>query len=195
MRLILASKSAARRAMLNEAGVSFEAVSAEIDEEAVKLKLHGFAAQDMAAALAEAKALTLRSISDALILGCDQTLQCESGEMLHKPESLDELATQLHMLSGTTHQLHSAAVVVENGVIVWRATESVSLRMRALSDAFIASYVRDYGADVMNCVGGYQIEGVGVQLFEQIEGSHFAILGLPLLRLLGYLRERGVLAT
>ena len=195
MRLILASQSATRRTMLRAAGVDFEAVCAEIDEEEVKGNLHGLAAVDMAAALAEAKALSLTSISDAFILGCDQTLECESGEMLYKAKSLNELASQLRALSGATHQLHSAAVVVENGVTVWRATESVSLTMRALSDAFITSYVRDHGADVLECVGGYQIEGVGVQLFETIKGSHFAILGLPLLPLLGFLCERGVLAT
>ena len=195
MRLILASQSASRRIMLRAAGVDFEAVSAEIDEEAVKLKLHGLAAKDMAAALAEAKALSLSSISDALILGCDQTLECESGDMLHKAESLDELAAQLRALSGVTHQLHSAAVVVENGAVVWRATESVSLKMRALSDAFITTYVRDHGAEVLGCVGGYQIEGAGVQLFEKIKGSHFAILGLPLLPLLGFLRVRGMMTS
>lgn len=192
--IILASTSAARRAMLTAAGVSFEALGAQVDEEAVKAsaRAEGMRARDLADRLAEMKALKLSPRHPgAIVLGCDQTLQLDDGTMLDKPGTA--LAVQLRQLSGARHRLHSAAVAVRDGQPVWRAIETASLTMRPLSEDFIADYVRREGTAVAGCVGGYRIEGEGVQLFNRIEGSHFAILGLPLLPLLGWLREIGEL--
>jgi septum formation protein len=195
MRLLLASKSAARRAMLEAAGVPFEAVEAELDEEAAKAGLQsaGFDAVGVAEELAQLKALSVNAGDDALILGCDQVLEREDGSILSKPASRDELRVQLKSLSGTTHKLHSAAVICEAGEARWWGLETAALTMRPLGDAFLDSYLDREWEHVRWNVGGYRIEGAGVQLFERIEGSHFAIMGLPLLSLLAYLRERGLL--
>jgi len=190
--LTLASESATRRRMLEAAGVPFETRAAEVDEDALKAEMRGPPADAMAAALAERKALSLRE--QGLVLGCDQILEREDGSMLSKPRSREDALAQLKSLSGRTHRLHSAAAIVENSKTVWRATETVALAMRPLSEAFLGDYLdREYEA-IRWSVGGYRIEGLGAQLFERIEGSHFAILGLPLLPLLAYLRERGILA-
>ena len=195
MKLLLASKSAARRQMLQAAGVPFEAVEAELDEAAAKAGLWGagFDARGVAEELAQLKALSVDSPGADLVLGCDQTLERDDGTLLGKPASREEARGQLVSLSGSTHRLHSAAVVAEGGEGVWWSCESVELTMRPLGDAFIEAYLdREYEA-IRWSVGGYRIEGPGAQLFDRIEGSHFAILGLPLLPLLAYLRERGVL--
>ncbi len=195
MRLLLASQSATRRAMLKQAGVPFETVASPADEESEKRRLiaAGLPAQAIAAGLALAKATAVGS--DALVLGADQMLECADGSMLNKPGSRDELAAQLRGLAGTTHRLHSAAMLTHGGEQVWAATESVSLTMRPLSDAFIAAYLEREWDEVRWHVGGYRIEGMGAQLFERIEGSHFAILGLPLLPLLAELRRFGFLTS
>jgi septum formation protein len=196
MKLLLASRSETRRDMLAEAGVTFEAVPAPLDEEEAKagLAAAGFEARDMAEMLAEMKAKSVAG-GDALVLGADQTLELADGTMLGKADSRAEALAQLHSLSGRTHQLHSAAVIVENGARVWGETESVKLTVRPLGEAFLQAYLeREYEA-VRCTVGSYQVEGRGAQLFEMIEGSHFAVLGLPLLPLLAYLRTRGVLAS
>ena len=195
MKLLLASRSAARRRMLDAAGVLFEPCDADIDEEAVKdrLRAEGADAASLAARLAEAKALAVRDAGSALVLGADQTLECDDGAMLDKPGSRPAAEDQLRALSGRRHRLHSAAALAEAGRIVWAATESVVLHVRPLSGAFIAGYLDDEYEAIRHGVGGYRIEGPCVQLFERLEGSHFAILGLPLLPLLGYLRARGVL--
>jgi septum formation protein len=197
VKLLLASQSAARKRMLEAAGVPFEALSPNFDEDAAKAALRSsrVGAAALAEALAEGKALAVPSGPADLVLGSDQTLEMHDGEMLDKPDSREDLARQLRLLSGKTHRLHSAAAVAEGGNIVWRATESVSMTMRPLGEYFIQSYVdREYEA-VRWSVGGYHVEAWGVQLFERIEGSHFAVLGLPLLPLLAYLRHRGVLAS
>jgi septum formation protein len=197
MRLILASQSAARRAMLEAAGVPFEAVAAPLDEEAAKARLRGLGAgaADLAIGLAEEKARSVEAPPGALVLGCDQTLETHDGATLDKPRSIEEARAQLLALSGHRHTLHSAAVIVEGNEAVWWKTESVELRMRPLGGAFLDDYLaREYEA-IRHSVGGYRIEGPGVQLFDRIEGSHFAILGLPLLPLLAFLREREVLAS
>jgi septum formation protein len=192
--LVLASTSAARRAMLDAAGVPHEAVSSGVDEEAAKAALSHLDGRDLADALAELKAIKISSRRPGdLVLGCDQTLEFEDGTLLYK--SGDNLADQLRLLSGKTHSLHSAVVAAENGQPVWRYVERAKLTMRVLSEAFIADYVRLEGAAVAGCVGGYRLEGRGAQLFTRIEGSHFTILGLPLLTLLEWLRVRGVLAS
>jgi septum formation protein len=196
VRLLLASRSETRRLMLEAAGVAFETVAASLDEEDAKAGLGaaGFGARDMAEMLAEMKARSVPA-RGSLVLGADQTLERDDGSMLDKPASRAEALDQLRSLSGRTHHLHSAAVIAENGERVWGETESVALTVRPLGDIFLRDYLdREYEA-VQTNVGGYRVEGLGVQLFEEIEGSHFAILGLPLLPLLAYLRERGLLAS
>jgi septum formation protein len=194
MKLVLASKSATRRHMLEAAGVPFEARDASLDEEAAKAELRAqdFAARELAVGLAERKALSITAAPIELVLGADQTLERGDGSMLDKPASYEEAAAQLRSLSGAPHRLHSAAVIVEAGVVVWRKTATVTLHVRKLSEAFLRAYLeREYQA-VRHNVGCYRIEGLGVQLFSRIEGSHFAIMGLPLLPLLAYLRRRGI---
>jgi septum formation protein len=195
VRLLLASKSEARRKMLEAAGVAFEAVEAELDEAAAKAGLWGagFDARGVAEELAQLKALSVDAGASDLVLGSDQTLERDDGTLLGKPASRDEARRQLLSLAGSTHRLHSAAVVAEAGESVWWGCETVEMTMRPLSDAFLEDYLdREYEA-IRWSVGGYRIEGLGAQLFDRIEGSHFAILGMPLLPLLAYLRERGML--
>jgi septum formation protein len=197
MRLLLASRSQTRRRMLEAAGVAFEAVSAGLDEEEAKagLAAAGFEPRDLAEMLAEMKAKSVAEAADALVLGADQVLELDSGAMLSKPGSRDEALAQLRAMSGGTHYLHSAAVIVERGERVWGETETVAMDVRKLGEDFLQVYLdAEYDAVRFNA-GGYRIEGMGAQLFEEVEGSHFAVLGLPLLPLLGYLRERGLLKS
>ena len=197
MKLVLASQSTTRRRMLEAAGVPFETASVGLEEEDAKtgLAAAGFGARDMAEMLAELKAKSVAPAADTLVLGADQTLELDDGTMLSKSGSRAEARDQLLALSGRAHWLHSSAVIAEGGERAWAATESVELIVRPLGDAFVEDYLdREYEA-VRWSVGGYRIEGLGAQLFERIEGSHFAILGLPLLPLLAYLRERGLLVA
>ncbi|HEY0114840.1 MAG TPA: Maf family protein, partial [Allosphingosinicella sp.] len=155
----------------------------------------GAGPKKIAGALAELKALSVGARPDTLILGSDQVLEQEDGSILSKPGSREEAAAQLMRLQGRTHRLHSAAVLAAEGAIVWRATETVTLRMRRFGPGFLDRYLaREYDAVRFNA-GAYRIEGMGVQLFERIEGSHFAILGMPLIPLLGELRRRALLAS
>lgn len=197
MRLLLASKSPARRQMLEAAGVPFEPVDAPLEEEGAKTGLlaAGFAPRDLAEMLAEMKAKSAAAPADALVLGADQVLETETGGILRKPGSRAEALDQLRALSGQVHYLHSAAVIVEAGERSWGCTETAAMTVRRLGDAFLREYLdAEYEAVRWN-VGGYRIEGRGAQLFEAVEGSHFAVLGLPLLPLLAYLRGRGMLAN
>jgi nucleoside triphosphate pyrophosphatase len=197
MSLLLASKSAARRHMLEAAGVKFESCEAPLDEEAAKAEIRatGAGARELAAGLAERKALSVTARDSDLVLGADQTLERGDGSMLDKPASYDEAFAQLRSLSGTAHRLHAAASIAQAGAIRWRRTATVTLHVRPLTDAFLRSYLDAEYETIRYNVGGYRIEGPGVQLFSRIEGSHFAIMGLPLLPLLGYLRRRGLLKT
>ena len=196
MRLLLASQSATRRRLLDAAGVAFEAVASDLDEEEAKAGLlaAGFEPRDLAEMLAEMKAKSVAA-ADALVIGADQTLELDDGTMLSKPGSRDEALAQLRMLSGGTHYLHSAAVAVENGERVWGETETVAMDVRRLGEDFLQAYLDSEYEAVRGNVGGYRVEGLGAQLFEEIVGSHFAVLGLPLLPLLAYLRERGLLES
>jgi septum formation protein len=194
--LVLASMSPTRRAMLGAAGASFVAVAPRVDEEAAKasFRAQGLGARDLADALAELKAMRVSASRPGdIVLGCDQTLELDDGTMLDKPGN--DVAGQLRLLSGRTHRLFSAVVAVENGQPVWRHVDNAKLTMRTLSDCFIEDYAAREGEYVSGCVGGYRIEALGAQLFAKIEGSHFTILGLPLLPLLDWLRARGVLAS
>ena len=197
MKLLLASQSQARQQMLAAAGVPFETASAPLDEEEAKagLAAAGFEPRDTAEMLAELKAKSVAAGPDVLVIGADQVLELDDGTMLSKPGSREEALAQLRLLSGGTHYLHSAAVVVEAGARVWGETETVAMDVRMLSEEFLQAYLdAEYEAVRFN-VGAYRIEGMGAQLFEEVTGSHFAILGLPLLPLLDYLRDRGVLQS
>ena len=181
--------------MLEAAGVPFEPVDAPLDEEETKKRLDGLGAEKLAEALAEAKAKSVTAAASDLVLGSDQTLERDDGTMLSKPRSRDDAAEQLRSLSGRSHRLHSAAAIVESGNVVWGSTETVKMTVRPLSEPFLQDYLdREYEA-IRWSVGGYRIEGLGAQLFDHIEGSHFAILGMPLLPLLAYLRGRGLVAN
>ncbi len=191
--LILASTSAVRRKMLENAGLAFDAMPPMVDEEALKeaLRAKGNNARDIADALAEAKASKLSAKHPtALVIGADQTLEFDGGAMFDKPPTPAEAVRQLTMLSGKSHRLFSAAVVAAAGIPVWRHVGVVKLLVRPLSAAFIDDYVAHNWEAIRHCVGCYQIEGEGAQLFARIEGDHFDIMGLPLLPLLAFLRER-----
>ncbi|EQB31021.1 Maf family protein [Sphingobium ummariense] len=198
MTIILASQSASRRALLEAAGVPFEAMSPGVDEEAAKeaLRADGLDARALADALAELKALRVsRRVPGALVLGCDQTLSLEDGTMIDKAVDRADAERILRLLSGRVHHLHSAAVMALNGEPVWRHVERVRMTVRPLSEDFIRTYLDGDWDECRWCVGCYRIEGPGAQLFAKVEGSQFAIQGLPLLPLLDFLRVRGVLAA
>lgn len=196
--LILASTSVSRAALLQAAGVPFDTLASGVDEEAAKeaLRADGLDARALADALAELKALRVsRRIPGTLVLGCDQTLVTDTGETVDKAVDRADAARILAMLSGRAHYLNSAAVIVHGGVPVWRHVERVTMTMRALSPAFIDGYLDGDWDACRWCVGCYRIEGPGAQLFSRVEGSQFAIQGLPLLPLLDFLRVRGLLPT
>lgn len=198
MTLILASGSASRRAMLEGAGVPFDVLVAHVDEDAVKMSLSaaGTDARDTADALAELKAMRVSTRQPrALVLGCDSVVALDDGTLLDKPVSRADAAAQLRRLSGGRHRLHSAAVIVEGGQPTWREVDTATLTVRPLSDAFIETYLDSEWPAIAGCVGCYRLEGRGAQLFTRIEGSHFTVLGLPLLPLLAQLRVRGVVAS
>lgn len=200
--IVLASQSASRRALLSAAKVPFEALSPGVDEEAAKeaLRADGLDARALADALAELKARKVsRRVPGVLVLGCDQTLNLDGGEdrgmMIDKAVDRADAERILRLLSGRVHHLHSAAVIVLNGEPIWRHIERVRMTVRPLSDAFIAAYLDGDWDECRWCVGCYRIEGPGAQLFAKVEGSQFAIQGLPLLPLLDFLRVRGVLTA
>ena len=193
--IILASQSASRRAMLEAAGVAFEAQAAGVDEDAAKAALSHLGPRDLADALAALKALKVSARRpDALVLGSDSVVALADGTLLDKPESRDDAADHLARMSGGVHRLWSAAVIAEGGAPVWRHVERVKLHVRPLSASFIDRYLDVEWPAIGGCVGCFRIEGPGAQLFDRIEGDHFTVLGLPLLHVLGYLRTRGVLA-
>lgn len=196
--LILASESPSRRAMLTAAGVSHQAVPARIDEEAVtaSLRAAGAPARDVADRLAELKAVKVSlAYPGRHVLGSDQMLEVDPGEWLEKPGSAEGLRTQLHQLRGRTHRLLCAAVIARNGVPLWRHLEIAKLTVRPFSDAWLDGYIAEVGSAVFGSVGGYHVEGLGVQLFDRIEGDQFVIRGLPLIAVLAWLRTAGVISA
>jgi septum formation protein len=195
--VILASASAARAGLLRAAGVDFAAEPAVIDETRLKRKAReaGDSAISCALALATEKACVVsRRHPEALVIGADQILVAGT-EWFDKPADLAEASAQLRALRGRTHSLATAVCIVRGGEPLWRAVSTPELRMRRFSDAFLEAYVAAEGEALLGLVGAYRIEDRGVQLFSRITGDHFAVLGLPLIELLGFLRERGVILT
>lgn len=196
-RLVLASASPARAKLLREAGVVFEQRSAELDEASARaaLEIEADMTQpgDIAEILAIAKAAQIsESEPGALVIGADQVLALE-GRMFAKPADFDAARDQLLELSGKTHTLHTAVCLCRDGHQVWSKVDTAALRMRKLAPTFIGRYLSMAGPEVLGCVGAYQLEGPGAQLFETVDGDYFTVLGLPLLPLLARLREMEVL--
>ncbi|HWD59704.1 MAG TPA: Maf family nucleotide pyrophosphatase [Stellaceae bacterium] len=195
--LILASASSARAALLRQAGVEFAADPADIDEAAIKRRYRdaGGAAEAcaMALAVAKAKAVAARR-PDAIVVGADQLLVA-GDDWFDKPHDLAEATAHLRRLRGREHALVTAACAVQGDAILWQAMSTPRLTMRRFGEAFLAGYIAAEGDAVLGSVGAYRIEGRGVQLFARIEGDYFAILGLPLIELLGFLRERGLVGA
>lgn len=193
--VVLASASPARAQLLFAAGLEICVEPALVDEEAIKraFRAEQRLAVDCALALAEAKArLVAGRDPHAFVVGADQILVCD-GRWFDKAASLDDACTQLRILRGRTHELVTAACVVWKGDLIWHTVSSAELTMRNFSDAFLDAYVGAEGSAVVGSVGAYRLEGRGVQLFSHIKGDYFAILGLPLIELLGCLRDRGAL--
>lgn len=191
--LILASGSATRASLLRNAGLDFTAVRPAVDEEAVKqsLRAEGFDVRAQADALAEVKALSVSRRSAGFVIGADQMLELE-GEALDKPKDRAEAKNHLERLSGKTHTLMTAAVIARESAVIWRAVDTPRLTVRPLSAGFIDGYLDAIGEAAFQSVGAYQLEGRGAQLFSRIQGDYFSILGLPLLAMLGFLREHQV---
>jgi nucleoside triphosphate pyrophosphatase len=197
IRVVLASSSSTRLALLQAAGVQVRSEPAHLNEAEVKAAClrDGLDAAACATALAESKArIVSRRHSDALVIGADQMLVC-GNRWFDKPESLTEARTHLLALRGREHELVTAACVLADGGVLWRHLDRPRLVMRSFSDAFLDSYLNLAGKDAMSSVGAYRLEGLGVQLFDRVEGDLFAILGLPLLPLLGFLRSQGTVPT
>ena len=190
--IVLASNSASRKAMLDAAGVAFEARPADVDERALEAEMEGAEPDEVAQALAAAKAV---AVSDArIVLGSDSLVEVD-GRRFDKPASREQAADHLRFFSGKVMTLHSAAALAKDGQIVWVGSDFARLRVRELSEDFIAAYLDAEWPEVSYCVGVFRIEGPGVQLFESIMGDQFTVLGMPLLQVLDALREEGVLAS
>ncbi|TCK29953.1 septum formation protein [Ancylobacter aquaticus] len=193
--LVLASKSAARRALLEAARLPFEVASVEVDERALEAEAveAGAGPQAVALALARAKALAGSAAQvGRLVIGADQTLAL-GAQALHKPADRAAAQSQIALLAGRTHALHSAVAVARDGAVLFTTVESAHLTMRALDAAAMDAYLDAAGEAVLSSVGGYQLEGLGIHLFTRVEGDHSVILGLPLLPLLAFLRSQGLL--
>jgi len=196
-RLVLASASTSRRALLTAAGLRFEAVAAHIDEAEVKRSAQGegMSAGETALLLAEMKATRVaRNRPADLVIGCDQLLVCE-GEWFDKPADLAAAEQHLKRLRGQAHTLETAVVCLKNGQIIWHHLARPRLTMRAFSDAFLTQYLESEGNSVTSSVGAYRLEALGMHLFDKIDGEHAAILGVPMLALLGFLRQHGALIS
>ena len=191
--LILASQSRARQALLTNAGIDFEAVTAEIDERAVQQASGLSAPGEIASLLAREKALSVSArLSGKFVVGADQTLAL-GDRLFSKPAGRAQAAEQLRALAGRSHELHSAVALARDGKILFEAVAIAGMTMRRLGEAEIDVYLDEAGDAVTSSVGAYQLEGLGVHLFERIEGDHFTILGLPLLPLLAFLRSERLL--
>ena len=197
IRLVLASGSATRRALMAAAGLEFEVRPAAVDEAEVKrgARAEGVPADDTAVLLAELKALRVaRSVPEAIVIGADQLLVCED-RWFDKPATMSEARAQLQALRGRTHTLVTAVLCQRGGARLWTHVARPRMTMRAFSDAFLDAYLAREGAAVLSSVGGYRLEGLGVQLFDAVAGEHGAVLGLPMLPLLGFLRQTGAIGA
>lgn len=193
--ILLASGSEIRAQLLQNAGLTIEVKPQKVDEEATKAALlaQEVSHRDISDALAELKARRgSLSDPDKIIIGADQVLSC-NGELFDKSKSKIDLKEQLNRLSGQVHTLFSATVIYHQNQPQWRYIGQAQMMMRVLSSEFIDSYVDDNWDTIQHCVGGYQLEGVGAQLFTRVQGDYFSVLGLPLLEILGYFRTQGVL--
>ena len=198
-RIILASASAARRALLQQAGIIAETNPSTLDEDALKAAYlrqePAITPADMAARLAAAKAISVSNQNpDSLVIGADQVLALGTTRY-DKPKSIEEARTHLRQLRGKTHYLETAIACARQGEVIWSTLTRPALHMRNLSDAFIESYLDRQGTNMMQTVGGYKLEGEGIQLFSTIEGDYFSILGLPLLPLLEFLRRQNEIGS
>lgn len=194
-RLILASRSAARRAMLTGAGVPFTAQDAGVDEDAIKASLQGIDPAELALELARAKALAVsRHDPEAWILGSDQTLDFDGG-MISKARDLAEARVRLQQMRGHTHHLNSGVALARGGAVVWSGVDTARMTMRRFTDAFLDRYLEAEGEGLLGSVGCYRLEGMGSQLFDRVEGDYFTVLGMPLWPMLVELRRAGVIAT
>lgn len=193
-RLVLASKSSARAALMTGAGLDFIVMGSPVDETVLKRGLLGRGAspREVARVLAEEKAKAASLEVAGLVIGADQTLDLD-GALMDKAEGVDEARADLLAMRGRVHHLHSGLAVAEAGEIVFTTVETATLTVRRFSDAWLDAYLERNSERLLGSVGAYQLEGEGVQLFERIEGDYFVVLGLPLLALLGFLRDRGVL--
>ncbi len=196
--LILASRSASRRNLLTAAGLAFASVPAQVDETSAieAMTAEGVAPRDVADALAEMKALKVAGAAprDAIVLGADQVLDLD-GRIFETPRTREEARAHLRALRGKRHALHSAACAAVNGAVVWRHVATARLTMRAFSDAFLDAYLDAAGEALTTTAGAYAVEGLGLHLFSRIEGEQSVILGLPMLELLQFLRDRGLAAA
>ncbi len=191
--IVLASQSGSRKAMLAAAGIAFEACPAHLDERALEESLGDARPQEVALALASAKALAVsREMPGRLVLGSD-SLVAVLGQRFDKPASREDAVVHLRFFSGKPMHLHSAAALARDGRIVWSAADDAVLHVRELSESFIEHYLAAEWPEVAGCVGVFRIEAMGVQLFERIEGNQFTVLGMPLLPVLGALRAEGEL--
>ncbi|MBT8427033.1 MAG: Maf family protein [Erythrobacter sp.] len=190
--IVLASNSASRKAMLEAAGVAFEARAADIDERGLEAEMEDADPAEIAQALAAAKAAAVED--PRLVLGSDSLVEVD-GRRFDKPASREQAAEHLRLFSGKVMTLHSAAALAKDGQIVWVGSDFARLRVREMSEDFIEAYLDAEWPEVSYCVGVFRIEGPGVQLFESIMGDQFTVLGMPLLQVLAALREEGALPS
>lgn len=190
--IVLASNSASRKAMLEAAGLAFEAKGADVDERALEAEMEGADPAEVAQALAAAKAAAVHS--DRLVLGSDSLVEVD-GRRFDKPTSRENAADHLRFFSGKVITLHSAAALARDGKIIWVGSDFARLRVRQLSEKFIEAYLDAEWPAVSYCVGVFRIEGPGVQLFENIMGDQFTVLGMPLLQVLDALRQESTLPS
>lgn len=196
MRLILASASQIRGVLLDGARVTHTRIPADIDEDRIKddCLARGHSPKSVALRLAEAKALHVSLANAGVVLGADSVVQLEN-DLISKSADMAGVRALLKRMSGKTHYLHSAVALAEHGNLIWSHVETAEMSVRPLSETFIEQYLVDAGEAVLSSVGGYQLEGVGVHLFDAIRGDYFTVLGLPLLPLLGKLRQLEILSA
>ena len=196
MRIILASGSAIRCKLMTDAGLDFEVITKPVDESAIKeaMLAEDAKVRDIADALAEAKSMRVSRVEEGLVIGADQIMVMDN-QLFDKPKDMEEARERLKLMRGRTHYLIGAVVICEGGSPVWRHIAKTKLTMREFSDEFLEDYLASEGELVTKSVGAYRFEGLGSQLFSDVEGDFFSILGLSLLPVMDYLRIRGAIAT